>query len=149
MAAVKKIVEKGAKILAVATYAAVCTNPGFWQWQLEKKISTTRPFYHELLIRHEYAFIIFEDDFDKSDILVPPLKNQTPPPSPKCYFSVSFLSLSNPWIFHANHAKTHKIQMWPRFFFNSDPPIFNIFWVLSANLHTRGSIEVLDNDDWH
>ena len=112
MAAVKKIVEKGAKILAVATYAAVCTNPGFWQWQLEKKNldNKWRPFYHELLIRHEYAFIIFEDDFDKSDILVPPLKNQ-PPPSPKCYFSVSFLSLSNPWIFHANHAKTHKIQM--------------------------------------
>ena len=79
MAAVKKIVEKGAKILAVATYAAVCTNPGFWQWQVFRNFDNLknldnkwRPFYHELLIRHEYAFIIFEDDFDKSDILVPP-----------------------------------------------------------------------------
>ena len=80
-----------------------------------------------------------------------PLKNQTPP-SPKCYFSVSFLSLSNPWIFHANHAKNTQNSnvLGLDFSLILTPPIFNIFWVpFCANLHTRGSIEVLDNDDWH
>ena len=65
------------------------------------------------------------------NILVPPLKNQ-PPPSPKCYFSVSFLS--NPWSFHANHTKAHKKikcgleKIIPIFFLIlTSPPWFLIF----------------------
>ena len=123
-------------------------------WQVEKlkkKISTTSEdhFTMNYLLDMNTLSLFLKMTLTNLTYLSLPLKNQTPP-SPKCYFSVSFLSLSNPWIFHANHAKTHKIQMSSAsIFFNSDPPIFNIFWVLSANLHTRGSIEVLDNDDWH
>ena len=108
MAAVKNkekedVEEFGAKILAVA-YAAVYKLQKWQTTILEKKKNLKKKqnnqneedhFTMNYLLDMNTLSLFLKMTLTNLTYLSLPLKNQTPP-SPKCYFSVSFLSLSNP-----------------------------------------------------